>query len=274
MPQPHRAERQVARRQGTERRAALHAVVVQVQRQRLVRRPAFASVDRRSRGRRREADHLRRRMERHGPAVVAERRTHRVRVRPHRQGVRRRPQLGRLDDPGRRLHVAAGVVGPDGQLHHESLIGGRAGQSAALVARRRFDRLRHGRSRGSTAAARDRASHGRRRDAARADSRSHSDRSPVGERRRTLFRYGREGRAPAIQDRAGCASADAGDDRIARRAVDERRVDRSRHGLSGERFHAPRRRLCGAARRKEREEALEPQRGAAGSSSRCRRSSV
>ena len=49
-----------------------------------------------------QADHLRRRLERYRSAMVARFHAHRLRLRPHRPGIRRRPQQGRLGDSGRR----------------------------------------------------------------------------------------------------------------------------------------------------------------------------
>ena len=71
---------------------------LQVQRQRLVRRQARAPVGRRCRVGARDADHLRRRLERQRSAVVARQPRDRVRLRSHRQGVRRGPQHRRLGD--------------------------------------------------------------------------------------------------------------------------------------------------------------------------------
>ena len=94
-PQPHRTERRPRRRPSDV--AALHA------RPTSSTTPAGSTTSAATSGwstsrRRREADHLRRRLERHRPAVVARRPRDRVRVEPHRQGVRRRPQQRRLGD--------------------------------------------------------------------------------------------------------------------------------------------------------------------------------
>ena len=77
-------------------------------------------------------------------------------------GVRRRPQQGRLDDSGDRLRLRRSA---GRRIAYESIIGGGAGQSAALVARRELDRLRDGRRRRSAATTRDRPGQGRRREA-------------------------------------------------------------------------------------------------------------
>ena len=135
--QSHRSERQVARGQGAERRAALRASVVQVQRQRLVRRQALAPVGRRYRERRRAS---------RSPSATtgttptrSGRRTARgsrscptAPARSSTEAATRTSGRFRRPAASRSKHRRS-----DRQLHHESLIGGGAGQSAALVARRR-----------------------------------------------------------------------------------------------------------------------------------------
>ena len=71
-----------------ERCPALQAHLLQVQRHRLVRRQTQPSLGDRGRGRQGEADHVRRRLERYRPAVVARRLAHRLCVRPIRPRVR------------------------------------------------------------------------------------------------------------------------------------------------------------------------------------------
>ena len=85
--EPQRTQRQHAQR-SQERRSPLHSHLLQIQRHRLVRRQADAPLDRRFQHRRRQAAHHRRRLERYRPAVVARFHTHRLRLRPHRQGIR------------------------------------------------------------------------------------------------------------------------------------------------------------------------------------------
>ena len=96
-----RAERHAEHRPRAQRRPALHEHQLQVQRHRLVRRQALAPLGHRRRVGRGASDHERRRVERHGSAVVAGRLAHRVRVRSHGQGVRRGAQQRHLDRPGR-----------------------------------------------------------------------------------------------------------------------------------------------------------------------------
>ncbi len=195
-------------------------------------------------------DHVRRRLERHRSAVVADQRAHRVRLQPHGAGARRRSQLRRLDDRSRRRRAG------------ESLAGRRPGQPAALVARWRLDRVHHLARRGRAAAARHRSRVRRRAHDAGPGPGSRPNRSHVGDGRRDLLRHGRERRIPRLQGRSRVACAHAGDIRTARRALAESLGERKDDGVSGERLHPPRRRLRGAGRRKGREEAFEPQRGA------------
>ncbi len=81
-------------------------------------------------GRQRQADHVRRRLERYRSAMVARWRAHRLRLRPHGTRVRRRPQQRCLGDPCRRRGA------------HQNLRSRFRRRSAALVARWQADCVR------------------------------------------------------------------------------------------------------------------------------------
>ncbi len=104
--QPRRPQRR-ARLPGQLRRSPLHPSQLQIQRHRMVRRSPLASLGRRRCRRRVEANHFRRRLGRHRPAMVARWHAHRVCLRPYRADARGQPQHRRVGHRARRWSADA-----------------------------------------------------------------------------------------------------------------------------------------------------------------------